>query len=110
MQRHKRAATPAGRLLDSAVELIAEADGRDITIEGVAARAQVPATTATALFSSPSEIVAAICLHRIRDVAVSTDAARGSRQRVATQLSQMIRVVAQKPAIAAACARLFLQT
>jgi TetR/AcrR family transcriptional regulator, cholesterol catabolism regulator len=97
-------------LLDATVVLLRQSPFEAITVSAAAERAGVPVATATALFSSKNQLIVEICLRRIRGVALPTDAAHGSTARVAAQLSQMMLVVAEEPAVAAACAAVFLDS
>ncbi|MGA7051705.1 MAG: helix-turn-helix domain-containing protein [Mycobacterium sp.] len=110
-RRRKRAAEEASaRLLDAAVELLRETSFDAVTVGEVAVRAGVPEASAARLFSSMNELVVEICLRRIRAVDLTADATRGSIDRVAAQLSRMMLVVAEEPAVAAACAAVFLDS
>jgi TetR/AcrR family transcriptional regulator, cholesterol catabolism regulator len=108
-QRRKRArAGTSAKLLDTAVELLRDSPFEVLTVDAVAERAGIATATAQDLFSSKNDLIIEICLRRIHDVAVSTDGNHGSIARVAAQLSQVILVVAEEPAVAAACAAVFL--
>lgn len=110
-QRRKRSrAEASAKLLDAAMELLRESSFEVITVGAVAERAGVSAATADALFSSKNDLIVEICLRRIHGVALSTDATHGSIARVAAQLSQMMLVVAEQPAVATACAAIFLDS
>jgi TetR/AcrR family transcriptional regulator, cholesterol catabolism regulator len=97
-------------MLDAAVTLIRESSFEAVTVDAVAAQAGVSAAIAAALFSCQSDLVVEICLRRIRGVGLSTDGNHGSIDRVAAQLTQMMLVVAEEPALAAACAAVFLDS
>jgi AcrR family transcriptional regulator len=108
-RRRKRSRAEAtSNLLDAAVELLRDTPLEDLTVGAVARRAGVCDATAAELFASTSDVIVEACLRRIRSVTVSTDATHGSISRVAAQLSQMMLVVAQEPALATACAAVFL--
>jgi len=98
------------RLLDSTVGLLRESSFDGLSVGAAAKRAGVSAANATEMFSSKNELVVEICLRRIRGVALSTDAPHGSIARVAAQLSQMMLVVAEEPAVAKACAAVYLDS
>jgi AcrR family transcriptional regulator len=95
-------------MLDAAVELLRDASYDALTVGAVAERAGITAATAHELFTSKNDLIIEICLRRIHDVVLSTDGNRGSIARVAAQLSQVMLVVAEEPAVAAACAAVFL--
>lgn len=110
-QRRKRSnAEACTKLLDATVALLRESSFDAMSVGAVAVRAGVPAATAASLFSTKDELIVEICLRRIRGVALSTDATHGSIERVAAQLSQMMLVVAEEPAVGAACAAVFLDS
>ena len=107
-RRAKRSREAATKLLDAAVESLRERAFDAITIHAVADRAEVSGATAAKLFATEADLIVEACLRRIRGVALSTDAMHGSITRVTTQLSHMMLVVAEEPALAAACAAVFL--
>ena len=108
-QRRQRADT-SDKLLDAAIELLREASFDEVTVEGVAERAGVPTAAAAELYTSKNDLIVDICLRRIHGVSLSTDATHGSITRVAAQLRRMMLVVAEEPAIASACATVFLDS
>lgn len=95
-------------MLDAAIDLLRESSLDVITVATVAEKADVSAATAAEIFSSKNELIVDICLRRIHGVELSTHAPHGSIARVAAQLSQMMLVVAEEPAVATACAAVFL--
>ena len=97
-------------MLDTTVELLRETPFDELTVAAVAARADVPDELAADLFASPSDLIVEICLRRVRGIDVTTGANCGSIARVAAQLSRMMLVVAEEPAVAAACAAVFLDS
>lgn len=97
-------------MIDATVDMLRESPLDAVAVSEVAARAGVLPATAEQLFSSTDELVVETCLRRIRGVALSTDASHGSLTRVAEQLSHMMLVVAEEPAIASACAAVFLDS
>lgn len=109
-QRRRSHAQASTKVLDAAVELLRESPFDALTMSAAAERSGVSAVTTAELFSSKNELIVGICLRRIHGVALSTDASRGSIARVAAQLSQMMLVVAEEPAVAAACAAVFLDS
>jgi AcrR family transcriptional regulator len=110
-QRRKRSVAEASaKMLDTTVEFLRSTPFDELTVAGVAERSGVPAATATELFSSTNDLIVEVCLRRIHGITVSTGANYGSIARVAAQLSQMMLVVAEEPAIAAACAAVFLDS
>ncbi|BBZ27605.1 hypothetical protein MMAD_19000 [Mycolicibacterium madagascariense] len=109
-RRRKSLADASARLLDTTVEVLRDTPFDALTVDQVAARAHVPPATAADLFASTSDLIVEVCLRRIRGIDVSTGANCGSTARVAGQLSRMMLVVAEEPAIAAACAAVFLDS
>lgn len=97
-------------MLDATVEVLRDTPFEDLTVAAVATRANVPPATAADLFTSANDLIVEVCLHRINAIDVATGANYGSIARVAAQLSQMMLVVAEEPAIAAACAAVFLDS
>jgi TetR/AcrR family transcriptional regulator, cholesterol catabolism regulator len=111
VRRRQRAnAEASAKLIDATVDMLRESPLDAVAVSEVAARAGVPPATAEQLFSSTDELVVETCLRRIRGVALSTKANHGSLTRVAEQLSHMMLVVAEEPAIASACAAVFLDS
>lgn len=108
-QRRYRADT-SDKLVATAVELLRESSFDELTLDAVADRAGVPHAAAADIFTSKNDLIVEICLRRIHGVALSTDATHGSITRVAAQLRRMMLVVAEEPAIAAACAAVFLDS
>ena len=96
------------RLIDATVDLLRESSLDAVTVGEVAARAGVSTVIADGLFSSTEELIVETCLRRIGGVEVSNDANHGSASRFAEQLGHMMLVVAEEPAIATACASIFL--
>lgn len=109
-RRERSNAEASTKLIDATVHLLREASLDAIGVSDVAARAGVSIATAEQLFSSTYELIVETCLRRIRGVALSTDASHGSLTRVAEQLSHMMLVVAEEPAVASACAEVFLSS
>jgi AcrR family transcriptional regulator len=111
IRRLKRSRAEATeKILDGAVELLRDTPFDVVTVDAVAQRAGVTAELAAELFDCRSDLIVEICLRRIHGVALATDATHGSIGRVAAQLSQMMLVVAEEPAVAAACAAVFLDS
>ncbi|KAA0098170.1 TetR family transcriptional regulator [Mycolicibacterium sp. P1-18] len=109
-RRRRSDAEASTKMIDATVDMLRESPLDAVAVSEVAARAGVLPATAEQLFSSTDELVVETCLRRIRGVALSTDASHGSLTRVAEQLSHMMLVVAEEPAIASACAAVFLDS
>lgn len=97
-------------MLDAATVLLRDSTSDKLSVDAVAQRAGVPPSTAAEMFPSVNDVIVDICLRRIRTVDITTDAASGSVARVTEQLTSVILLVAEEPAIAAACASVFLDT
>jgi len=109
-RRRRSDAEASTKLVDATVDLLRESSSGTVAVSEVADRAGVSPATAERLFASTDELVVETCLRRIRGVELSTGANRGSLTRVAEQLSHMMLVVAEEPAIASACAAVFLDS
>ena len=109
VRRRKRSnEAVSARLIDTTVDWLREMPLDAITVGDVAVRAGVSPAAADELFTSIDELVLETCLRRLRSVALSDDANNGSLARAAEQLGHMMLVVAEEPAIASACAAVFL--
>ncbi|QNJ90078.1 TetR/AcrR family transcriptional regulator [Mycolicibacterium fluoranthenivorans] len=107
-RRMRSAVATADRLLDSAILALRELPLTDVSLGAIAKQAGVPESAAAELFPSVSDVIVDICLRRIRGVDIATDATSGSVTRVTAQLTSAILLVAEEPAVAAACASVFL--
>ena len=94
LRGRKNIATTVDALLDSAILLLRESPSGDMTLFSVAERAGVSEATAAELFDSVDDVIVDICLRRIREVEVSTDATSGSAARVR---SWKIRIPPDRP-------------
>ncbi|MEU0495586.1 TetR/AcrR family transcriptional regulator [Mycobacterium sp. NPDC006124] len=108
-RRQRSNAEASKKLIDATVDLLRDSPVDDVAVSEVAAKAGVPPATADLLFPSTDELIVETCLRRIRACEMSTTASHGSLSRVAEQLSHMMLVVAEVPAIASACAAVFLE-
>jgi AcrR family transcriptional regulator len=104
-QRRKHAQDEASaRLLDAAVELLRELPFKAVTMGAVAARAEISPAAARRLIPSVDELIAEVCLRRIRSISPHTEHHCGTVGRIASQLQQMVMAIAEEPGLAAACA------
>lgn len=111
VQRRKRTRSEVvDRLLDATVDALRQSPLDGLTVGDVAARAGISTASAAEMFPSIDQLVVETCLRRIRGIAVTAEASHGSLARVAEQLSRMMLVVAEEPAIASACATVFLHS
>ncbi|MEH3139354.1 MAG: TetR/AcrR family transcriptional regulator [Mycobacterium kyogaense] len=98
------------KVLDAATALLREGSVAELSIDTIADRAGMSPSAAAELFPSVDDVIVDICLHRIHSVVVDQEAPAGSVERVSAQLTSVIHLVAEEPAVAAACASLFLET
>ena len=94
----------------AAIELLRESSLEALTLNAVAKKAGIPSRTAGELFASTNDLVVEICLRRIHGVALTTAATHGSITRVAAQLSQMMSMIGEEPAVATACGAVVLSS
>lgn len=107
-RRSRAQAMAVEALLDAGIELLHESTYDALTLDAVSAKAGLSAATATELFASTDDLIIGIYLRRIRGVALCTTAPHGSIEQVAAQLSRIMLAVAEEPAVATACAAVFL--
>ena len=101
--RRPRQEETVRRLVGAALETLRESSYADLTVRGVAARAQVAPATAYTYFSSKNHLVAEVYLDLIRQVPFFTDVNDSRLSRVQQQLRSLALVVADEPEVAAAC-------
>jgi AcrR family transcriptional regulator len=87
----------------AALETLRESSYAELTVRGVAARAQVAPATAYTYFSSKNHVVAEVYLDLVRRVPFFTDVNDTKIERVQQALRSLALVVADEPEIAAAC-------
>lgn len=103
-------AQTSDRLIDAAVSFLRDSSFDGMSLNVIAIRAGVSEAEAVELFPTKDELIVEICLRRIDSVEVSTHAVYGSIARVGAQLGQMMLVIAEEPALAGACAAVFLDS
>lgn len=91
------------KLLDAAVEELADAPYSDLTVRSVAARAGVSPTTAYTYFPSKDALIAEVYLRLLRDARVHVDVNETAEARVKAQLRDLLLLVADRPHLADAC-------
>ena len=91
------------KLLGAALETLRESSYSDLTVRGVAARAQVAPATAYTYFSSKNHLIAEVYLDLVREVGYFTDVNDTRVNRVQQALRSLALVVADEPEVAAAC-------
>lgn len=101
--RRPRQEETVRRLVGAALETLRESSYADLTVRGVAARAQVAPATAYTYFSSKNHLVAEVYLDLVRQVPFFTDVNDSRLSRVQQQLRSLALVVADEPEVAAAC-------
>ena len=101
--RRPRQEETVRRLVGAALETLRESSYADLTVRGVAARAQVAPATAYTYFSSKNHLDAEVYLDLVRQVPFFTDVNDSRLSRVQQQLRSLALVVADEPEVAAAC-------
>ncbi|MCV7423794.1 hypothetical protein H7K45_24880 [Mycobacterium yunnanensis] len=109
VRRRRRAnESVTAALIDATVGWLRESSLDAVTVGAVAERAGISPVVADELFGSIDELILETCLSRLSAVALSDEADQGSLARVAEQLGRMMIAVADEPAIASACAAVYL--
>lgn len=101
--RRPRQEETARRLVDAALEVLRSSSYADLTVRGVAARAEVAPATAYTYFSSKNHLVAEVYLQLVRQVPYHTDVNHTRVTRVQQALRSLALMVADEPEVAAAC-------
>lgn len=101
--RRPRQEETARRLVDAALEVLRRSSYADLTVRGVAARAEVAPATAYTYFSSKNHLVAEVYLQLVRQVPYHTDVNHTRVSRVQQALRSLALMVADEPEVAAAC-------
>lgn len=101
--RRPRQGETVRKLVRAALEMLRESSYADLTVRGVAARAQVAPATAYTYFSSKNHLVAEVYLDLMRQVPYFTDVNDTRLNRVQQALRSLALVVADEPEVAAAC-------
>jgi AcrR family transcriptional regulator len=93
------------KVLGATVELLREVPYADLTMRAIGKRAGVGVGAVRAHFWSKDAIVAEIDLYldRLRAVPLDVDVELDARERIATQFSQLVMLLAHDPGLAAAC-------
>jgi AcrR family transcriptional regulator len=91
------------KLVSAALDTLRGSSYADLTVRGVAARAQVAPATAYTYFSSKNHLVAEVYLELVREVPYFTDVNDTRLNRVQQALRSLALVVADEPEVAAAC-------
>ncbi|AGZ50282.1 TetR/AcrR family transcriptional regulator [Mycobacterium kansasii] len=102
-RRDKRAEQSVRRLLDAAVEELAESPYAELTVRGVAARAAVSPTTAYTYFKSKDTLIGEVYLRLLHDADTFVDVNDNAETRVKAQLRELLLLVADMPYLADAC-------
>ncbi len=101
--RRPRQEETVRKVVLAALETLRESCYADLTVRGVAARAQVAPATAYTYFSSKNHLVAEVYLDLVRQVPFFTDVNDTRLNRVQQALRSLALVVADEPEVAAAC-------
>ena len=91
------------KLVVAALQMLRESSYADLTVRGVAARAQVAPATAYTYFSSKNHLVAEVYLDLVGAVPYFIDVNDARLDRVQQALRSLALVVADEPEVAAAC-------
>ena len=101
--RRPRQEETVRKLVSAALETLRASSYADLTVRGVAARANVAPATAYTYFSSKNHLVAEVYLDLVRQVPFFTDVNDTRLARVQQTLRSLALVVADEPEVAAAC-------
>ena len=85
------------KLIEAAVDELADSPYGDLTVRAVAARASVSPTTAYTYFPSKDALIAEIYLRLLRDAPVHVDVNESAETRVKAQLRDLLLLVADTP-------------
>ncbi len=91
------------KLVGAALETLRGSSYADLTVRGVAARANVAPATAYTYFSSKNHLIAEVYLDLVRRVDYYTDVNDSRLDRIRAALRSLALVVADEPEVAAAC-------
>ncbi len=91
------------KLVGAALETLRASSYADLTVRGVAARANVAPATAYTYFSSKNHLIAEVYLDLVRQVGYFTDVNDSRLDRIRQALRSLALVVADEPEVAAAC-------
>lgn len=91
------------KVLDATVDLLREIPYSEITMQAISTRAGMSIGSLREHFWSKDAIVAEIYLDRLRAAPLDVDVERGAKERIATQFSHLVMLLADEPGLAAAC-------
>lgn len=91
------------KVLSATVELLREVPYSDITMQAISKRAGVSIGSLREHFWSKDAIVAEIYLDRLRAVPLDVEVERGAKERIISQFSRLVMLLADEPGLAAAC-------
>ncbi len=101
--RNRRQEETFRKVLDAGREMLQETSYADLTVRAVAKRAKVAPATAYTYFSSKNHLIAEVYLDLVQQVPYFTDVNDTLFTRVDQALRALALVVADDPAVAAAC-------
>jgi AcrR family transcriptional regulator len=101
--RNRRQEETFRKVLAAGMETLRETSYADLTVRTVAARAKVAPATAYTYFSSKNHLIAEVYLDLVRQVPYFTDVNDPMPLRVEKALRHLALVVADEPAVGAAC-------
>jgi AcrR family transcriptional regulator len=91
------------KVLRATVELLREVPYAGITMRAISKRAGVSVGSLRDHFWSKDAIVAEIYLDRLRAAPLDVDVELGAQERIVTQFSHLVMLLADEPGLAAAC-------
>jgi AcrR family transcriptional regulator len=108
--RNRRQEETFRKVLTAGAEMLRESSYADLTVRAVAARAKVAPATAYTYFSSKNHLIAEVYLDLMGQVPYFTDVNDSTPARVEKALRAMTLMIADEPAIAAACTTALLSS
>ena len=98
------------RVLDTTVAMIGEAPYRELSTRGIAERAGVAHADLCVFFRSKDAIVAEVYLGLLREAPLAVEVDQSARTRVAALFEGLVMLLADQPALAAACSSALIST
>jgi AcrR family transcriptional regulator len=102
-RKNVRSEQSVRKLIDAAVEELAQSPYAEFTVRAAAARAAVSPTTAYTYFPSKDALIAEVYLRLLRDARTFVDVNDSAETRVRSQLRELLLLVADTPYLADAC-------
>ncbi|NIJ14877.1 AcrR family transcriptional regulator [Saccharomonospora amisosensis] len=99
----KRQADMVRRLTTAALEELRETGYSNLTVRGVAARAEVAPATAYTYFASKNHLITELLWRRLRSSPPAAEAGQSTSERVVGVLRELALLMVDEPELAAAC-------